>query len=49
MPRWVWGLIILLIIIVFILPDPSGAGATVGNAIDSVITFFRSFGRAATT
>jgi hypothetical protein len=45
----VWGLIIVLVIVVWVLPDPAGAGASVGNAIDSLITFFRSFGRSATT
>jgi hypothetical protein len=49
MPRWVWGLIIILVIIIWIDPNPAGAGAAVGNAIDSMITFFRSLGQAATT
>jgi hypothetical protein len=49
MPRWVWGLIIILVILVWIVPNPAGAGASVGNAIDSMITFFRSLGQAATT
>lgn len=44
MPRWVVALIVILVIIVFIMPNPSGSGAFVGNAIDSIITFFRSIG-----
>lgn len=44
MPRWVAALIVVLVILVFILPNPSGAGAFVGNTIDAIITFFRSIG-----
>jgi hypothetical protein len=44
MPRWVVALIVILVILVFILPNPSGSGAFVGNAIDAIITFFRSIG-----
>ncbi len=44
MPRWLTALIIILIIAVFIVPDPSGTGTLVGNFIESVITFFRSVG-----
>jgi hypothetical protein len=32
-----------------VLADPASAGATVGNAIESLITFFQSMGQAATT
>jgi hypothetical protein len=42
-------LIIILVIVIWIVPDPAGAGAAVGNAIDSMIIFFRSLGQAATT
>jgi hypothetical protein len=49
MPRWLWWSIILIVIFAFILPDPAGAGATVGNAIESLITFFQTMGQAATT
>ncbi|HYH31964.1 MAG TPA: hypothetical protein VD903_16430 [Pseudonocardia sp.] len=38
------ALLVILVILVFILPNPSGSGAFVGNAIDSIITFFRSIG-----
>lgn len=44
MPRWLVALIIILIIIVFILPNPAGVGAYIGNAIDSLVVFFRSLG-----
>jgi hypothetical protein len=44
MPRWVVALIIILIIVVFILPNPAGTGAFLGNAVDSIVVFFRSIG-----
>jgi hypothetical protein len=44
MPRWVVALIVILIIIVFILPNPAGTGSYIGNAIDSLVVFFRSLG-----
>jgi hypothetical protein len=49
MPRWLQAFIIILLLVVFILPDPVGAGTTVGNAIDSLIIFFRSFSTALMT
>ena len=42
MPRWLWTLLILILIFVFIIPSPAQAGAFIGNAIDSMIVFFRS-------
>jgi hypothetical protein len=44
MPRWVVALIVILIIIVFILPNPTGTGTFLGNAVDSIVTFFRAIG-----
>jgi hypothetical protein len=41
MPRWLWALIIIFVIAAFIVPNPAAAGATVGNAIDSMIIFFQ--------
>ena len=41
--------IVLIVLFAFVIPDPAGAGAAVGNAIDAVIVFFRSLGTAATT
>jgi hypothetical protein len=49
MPRWLWGLILLIVLFAFVLPDPAAAGAAVGNAIDAIIVFFRSLGTAVTT
>ena len=49
MPRWVWGLIIILVLVIWIIPSPASAGEAVGNAIDALITFFRSVGNAAST
>lgn len=44
MPRWVVALIVILIIVVFILPNPTGTGTFLGNAVDSLVTFFRAIG-----
>jgi hypothetical protein len=49
MPGCLWTLIIIFAIVVFIVPDPAGAGAALGNAIDSIIIFFQSMVTAATT
>jgi hypothetical protein len=49
MPRWLWVLILILILVVWIIPSPASAGAAVGDAIDALITFFRSVGTAAST
>jgi hypothetical protein len=49
MPRWVVALIIILILVVFILPNPAGSGAFLGNAVDSLVTFFRSIGDSVNT
>lgn len=38
-------MIIILVIIVFILPNPAGTGSYLGNAIDSLVVFFRSIGQ----
>jgi hypothetical protein len=42
MPRWLWTLLILILIFVFIIPSPAQAGAFIGNAINSMMVFFRS-------
>ena len=49
MPRWLWTLIVLIILAAFILPNPAGAGAAVGTAVESLVTFFQSMVTAATT
>lgn len=38
-------MIVILIIIVFILPNPAGTGTYLGNAIDALVVFFRSIGQ----
>jgi hypothetical protein len=48
MPRWLVALIIILIIVVFILPNPAGTGTFLGNAVDSMVVFFRSMSNAVT-
>jgi hypothetical protein len=44
MPRWLVALIIILIIVIFILPNPTGTGTFLGNAVDSIVVFFRAIG-----
>ena len=44
MPRWLVALIIILVIIIFILPNPAGSGSFLGNAVNDLVTFFRSIG-----
>ncbi len=44
MPRWLVALIIILIFLVFIIPNPAAVGTYIGNAIDSIVIFFRSIG-----
>jgi LPXTG-site transpeptidase (sortase) family protein len=44
MPRWLTGLLVLLLLLLFVLPNPTAAGNWVGNAIDSTVLFFRSAG-----
>jgi hypothetical protein len=49
MPKWAWGLIIVLILLIWVVPNPAAAGAAVGNAFQALIIFFRSIGSAAVT
>jgi hypothetical protein len=42
MPRWLWALIIILIILVFIVPNPVETGEFLGNAFDALIAFFKA-------
>lgn len=44
MPRWLVALIVILIIVIFVLPNPTGTGAFLGNAVDSIVVFFRAIG-----
>ena len=44
MPRWLVALIIILVIVIFILPNPTGTGTFLGNAVDSIVVFFRAIG-----
>jgi hypothetical protein len=41
MSRWLWAFIIVVVIVALILPDPTDAGATAGNAMESIIIFFQ--------
>ena len=49
MPRWLGVFILLVVLFAFVLPDPAAAGAWIGNAINSMIIFFRSIGAAVTS
>ena len=44
MPRWLTTFLVLLILFAFVLPNPARAGNATGNAIDSMVVFFRSAG-----
>jgi hypothetical protein len=46
MPRWVWGLIVIIVLLAFIIPNPVGTGHAVGNAVSSVVHFITSTVRA---
>ena len=48
MPRWLVALIIILIIVIFILPNPAGTGTFLGNAVNAIVVFFRSIGSSVT-
>jgi LPXTG-site transpeptidase (sortase) family protein len=47
MPRWLTAFVVLLLILIYILPNPVAAGQATGNAIDSMVLFFRTAGNAA--
>jgi hypothetical protein len=49
MPRWLWTFIIIVVIVAFIVPNPAAAGATVGNALESILIFFQSIAAAVGT
>lgn len=44
MPKWLSTLLIIILILVFIIPNPVETGAWVGNFIESIIVFFQSIG-----
>ena len=44
MPRWLVTLLVLLLLAVFVVPNPVQAGNTVGNAIQALGVFFQSAG-----
>ena len=46
MPRWLTTLVILVLLLGFVLPDPVGAGHAVGNGINSMLVFLKSAGNA---
>ena len=39
----------ILILLVFIIPNPAAVGSYIGNAIDSIVIFFRSIGTSVNT
>jgi hypothetical protein len=42
MPRWLWILLLILFVLVVVLPYPEETGAWIGNAFQSIATFFQS-------
>ncbi len=42
MPRWLWWLITLVVVLLFIVPDPAGSGTVLGNAVTAMISFIRN-------
>ena len=44
MPRWLTTLIILALFFGLVLPNPAASGQAVGNAINSIVVFFKSIG-----
>jgi hypothetical protein len=42
MPKWLWGLIILIILLAFVIPNPTGTGTALGNAIGAFVSFITS-------
>jgi sortase (surface protein transpeptidase) len=44
MPRWLTTLLLILLFLVFIAPNPARAGEATGNAFESLVVFFRTFG-----
>jgi len=42
MPKWVWVLIILIVVLLFVVPDPAGSGTVLGNAVTALVTFIRN-------
>ena len=44
MPRWLTTLLLILLFLVFIAPNPARAGEATGNAFESLVVFFRTIG-----
>jgi len=44
MPRWLTTLITLALFFGFVLPNPAAAGQAVGNAVNSIVVFFKGIG-----
>ena len=42
MPKWAWWTIIILILLLFVIPNPTRSGTAVGDAFSAVAQFFRS-------
>ena len=39
MPRWLVGVIIVILILAFVIPNPTGAGTALGNAVAAFVSF----------
>jgi len=42
MPKWLWALILVVVILLFVVPDPAGSGTVLGNAVTALVSFVRS-------
>lgn len=42
MPKWLAVVIVLVIVLLFVVPDPpAGAGTVLGNSVTALVTFIR--------
>lgn len=42
MPKWLIGLIVVIGVLLFVVPDPAGSGTVLGNAVTALVTFIRN-------
>ncbi len=42
MPKWLWAVILLIVLLLFIVPDPAGSGTVLGNVVTAIISFIRT-------
>lgn len=42
MPKWLWAVLLLIVLLLFIVPDPAGSGTVLGNVVTAIISFIRN-------